>query len=351
MLRHIGSLLPYRKSTSVRLDRERSLAQAIVDTVREPLLVFDKDLRVVAASRSFYLTFRADRQETHGRLLCEIGDGQWNIPGLRAQLEKIAPDDAVLEDYEVEHAFPEIGHRIMLLNARKVFYEDNGHTTLLLAIDDVTERRAADRVLQQLLRQKELLLAEMQHRVANSLQIIASILLLKASTVQSEETRLHLHDAHKRVISVAAAQQHLLASPRGDPIAIGPYLSKLCETLAQSMIGDGRRVALAVVQQREVVERAADLEMVGAKGFFLDRKGASEQRLSLGIATLGVVQQRQVVERAADLGVVGAKGSFFDRQSADEERLGLRVAALGTIQLGEPTHTCCGVRMVRALLG
>jgi hypothetical protein len=239
----------------------------------------------------------------------------------------------------------------MLLNARKVFYEDNGHTTLLLAIDDVTERRAADRVLQQLLRQKELLLAEMQHRVANSLQIIASILLLKASTVQSEETRLHLHDAHKHVISVAAAQQHLLASPRGDPIAIGPYLSKLCETLAQSMIGDGRRVALAVVQQREVVERAADLEMVGAKGFFLDRKGASEQRLSLGIATLGVVQQRQVVERAADLGVVGAKGSFFDRQSADEERLGLRVAALGTIQLREPTHTCCGVRMVRALLG
>jgi chemotaxis protein methyltransferase CheR len=186
-------------------------------------------------------------------LLCEIGDGQWNIPGLRAQLEKIAPDDAVLEDYEVEHAFPEIGHRIMLLNARKVFYEDNGHTTLLLAIDDVTERRAADRVLQQLLRQKELLLAEMQHRVANSLQIIASILLLKASTVQSEETRLHLHDAHKRVISVAAAQQHLLASPRGDPIAIGPYLSKLCETLAQSMIGEGRGVAMEVVAKEGTV--------------------------------------------------------------------------------------------------
>src|SRR6185436_4844483 len=145
------------------------------------------------------------------------------------------------------HQFPEIGRRIMLLDARKVFYESNGHTNLLLAIDDVTERRVAERELQHLLLQKELLLEEMQHRIANSLQIIASILMLKASTVQSEETRLHLQDAHKRVISVAAVQQHLHASARGDPIAIGPYLSKLCETLAQSMIGESRPVSMEVV--------------------------------------------------------------------------------------------------------
>lgn len=156
-----------------------ALAQAVVDTVREPLLVLDKDLRVVAASRSFYLTFRVDRQETQGRMVYELGDGQWDIPALRTLLEKIVPEHAVMEGYEVEHEFPLIGRRAMFLNARKVFYEGNNHTTLLLAIEDITERRSAEREVQQLLHQKELLLEEMQHRIANSLQIIASILLFE----------------------------------------------------------------------------------------------------------------------------------------------------------------------------
>ena len=123
----------------------RALAQAIVDTVREPLLVLDKDLRVVAASRSFYLTFRASRQETQGRLLYALGDGQWDIPALRTLLEKIVPEHGVMDDYEVEHAFPIIGLRVMLLNARKVYYEGNNHTTILLAIEDITARRVSER--------------------------------------------------------------------------------------------------------------------------------------------------------------------------------------------------------------
>ena len=221
-----------------------ALAQAIVDTVREPLLVLDKELRVIAASRSFYETFQVDRQETQGRLLYTLGDGQWDIPALRSLLGKIVPDGSVLEAFEVEHEFPKIGRRIMLLNARTVISETNAHTALLLAIEDISERRETERELQHLLRQKELLLEEMQHRIANSLQIIASILLMKARTVQSEETRGHLQDAHKRVMSVAAVQQHLQASGHGEAIAVGPYLSKLCETLAQSMIGETRPVAL-----------------------------------------------------------------------------------------------------------
>ena len=229
------------------IDDARSLAQAIVDTVREPLLVLDKELRVVAASRSFYLTFRVNREETHGQLLYSLGDRQWDIPALRILLGKIVPEHAVLEDYQVEQKFPNIGHRTMLLNARKVFYEDNSHTTVLLAIEDITERKAAERELQELLRQKELLLDEMQHRIANSLQIIASIIMLKARTVQSPETRLHLEDAHKRVMSVAAVQQHLQVSGRGELIEVATYLSKLCATLAQSMIGDGGHIIIEVM--------------------------------------------------------------------------------------------------------
>ena len=91
-----------------------------------------------------------------------------------------------------------------------------------------------------------MLLEEIQHRVANSLQIIASILLIKARTVQSEETRLQLQDAHRRVLSVAAVQQHLYRSDPTQPIEIATYLTKLCETLAQSMIGDSRPISLKV---------------------------------------------------------------------------------------------------------
>lgn len=223
-----------------------ALAHAIVNTVRDPLLVLDHDLRIVAGSRAFFQTFHLVDQDVRGRMIYEIDDGQWNIPELRTILEKIAKDHATVEGYEVNRDFPRVGRRIMLLNARKVFYEQGSHTTTLLAFEDVTDRRAIEEKLQELLREKDMLLQEMQHRVANSLQIIASILLIKARTVQSEETRLQLEDAHKRVLSVAAVQQHLDAAGRGGSIEVGNYLSRLCETLAQSMIGDSRPISLKV---------------------------------------------------------------------------------------------------------
>jgi chemotaxis protein methyltransferase CheR len=185
-------------------------------------------------------------QNTVGQLFYDLGEGQWNIPALRKLLEEVIPKSHSIEAYEVEHEFPKIGRRTMLLNARQVFDESHSDTALLLAIEDVTERRAVEREKEELLRQKEVLLQEMQHRVGNSLQIIASILMLKARTVQSEETRMHLQDAHRRVMSVATVQQQLQASGLGDRIEIAPYLSKLCESLENSMIGDRRPRSLVV---------------------------------------------------------------------------------------------------------
>ena len=93
-----------------------ALAQGIVDTVREPVLVLDSELRVIAASRSFYSAFKVKPNDTQGRLLYALGDGQWDIPGLRLLLEKIVPERGVMEDYQVDHMFPDIGQRTMLLN-------------------------------------------------------------------------------------------------------------------------------------------------------------------------------------------------------------------------------------------
>jgi two-component sensor histidine kinase len=230
----------------VDLDDAHPLAQAIVDTIRDPLLVLDQRLCVVTANRAFHQTFRMNRQDIQGRPVYGLGDGQWDIPELRLLLEGVVPQHTVMEDYEVERDFPIIGRRAVLLNAREVFNQRNSRNLILLTFEDVTDRRAAEHEISKLLQQKETLLQEMQHRVANSLQIIASILLLKARTVQSEETRLHLREAHQRVMSVAAVQQQLLASSHGEPIEIGPYLSRLCEALAASMTDDSRPVLMKV---------------------------------------------------------------------------------------------------------
>src|ERR1700686_4622770 len=223
-----------------------ALARAIVDTIRDPLLVLDQELLIVAASRAFYQTFQLVDQDIRGHPIYEIEDGQWNIPELRTILETIAKDDATVEGYEVDRDFPRVGRRIMLLNARKVFYADAGHTTPL-AFEDVTDRRAVEERVQELLLEKDMLLLEMQHRVANSLQIIASILLMKARAVQSAETRLHLEDAHQRVMSVAAVQKQLYAAEATGSVEVAPYLVKLCASLAPSMIGDTRPISLKVV--------------------------------------------------------------------------------------------------------
>jgi chemotaxis protein methyltransferase CheR len=221
-----------------------ALAQSIVDTVREPILVLDKGLCVIAASRSFYSSFRVRPEDTQGRLLYTLGDGQWDIPKLRVLLEKIIPEHGVMDGYEVEHEFPDVGHRTMYLNARQVIYKAGAESTILLGIE---ERRVLEREKDRLLRQMEVMLSELKHRIANSLQIIAGIILMKASRVESEETRTHLHDAHNRVLSIAAVQAQLQASGTIGPIDMLPYLSKLCASLATSMISDSRPITIKVV--------------------------------------------------------------------------------------------------------
>jgi chemotaxis protein methyltransferase CheR len=262
-----------------------ALAQGIVDTVREPVLVLDKNLRVIAASRSFYSAFKVSPEDTNGRLLYALGDGQWDIPKLRVLLEKIIPEQGVMEGYEVEHEFLGLGSRTMCLNARQVFYEGGAGTTILLGMEDVTERRILEREKDDLLRQKDTLLEELQHRIANSLQIIASIILMKARAVRSEETRLHLEDAHKRVLSIAAVQKQLHASGASGAIEIAPYLSKLCASLAYSMIGDTRPISLKVVgeggsatssQAESLGLIVTELVMNGLKHAFPDDKAKGQ---------------------------------------------------------------------------
>lgn len=122
-------------------DESTELAESIINTVREPLLILDKDLRVVKANRSFYDYFKVNPGETIGTLIYDLGNQQWNIPKLKELLEKILPEKTTFDNYEVEHDFSTIGKRIMLLNARQIERAFGEEKIILLAIEDITERK------------------------------------------------------------------------------------------------------------------------------------------------------------------------------------------------------------------
>ena len=158
------------------------------------------------------------------------------------------------------------GPRTFLLNASKLHYEDGLGVHILLAFEDVTDRQALERQRDELIDQKDLLLEEMQHRVANSLQIIASILLLKARTVPTLEIRAHLEHAHKRVLSVAEVQRHLRPADGGQTVDIGDYLTALCAGLAASMINDDAcRISVDVVEGRATSAAAVSIGLIATE--------------------------------------------------------------------------------------
>ena len=130
--------------------RTDQIFEGIVETIREPLLVLDRDLRVVTASRSFYEFFKVKPEETVGQLIYDLGDKQWDISKLRELLEKILPQQTAFDNYEVEHDFVTIGRRTLLLNARQIEREVGKERIILLAIEDITERKKYEEKIQQM---------------------------------------------------------------------------------------------------------------------------------------------------------------------------------------------------------
>jgi two-component sensor histidine kinase len=206
-------------------------AQGMVDTVREPLLVLDRDLCIVAASRSFFEVFQVGRDETVGRHLYDLGDGQWDIPDLRHLLEAVIPKSLAVESYEVEHKFPHLGRRIMLLNARKLFHPDNNTVTLLLAIEDITEQRRAEG-------ERELRFRELEHRMKNFLAMVHA---LARQTEAEGHSGIEYRDTFLGRLE-ALVRAHDLASGQGS----GADLAMLVERALKPYLGgQGARMVAA----------------------------------------------------------------------------------------------------------
>ncbi len=175
----------------------------------------------------------------------ELGNGEWNIPALRTLLEDVIPKHTTVVGYEIDHDFPFLGMRILSVNAREI-HSAHHQKKMLLSIFDVTQERVLQAERETLIQQKDLLLKEMRHRVANSLQLIASILLLKARLTTSQESRIHLEDAHERIMSIATVQQQLEPTAKGENIVVGPCLTALCKSLSRTMRGARKSVTVEV---------------------------------------------------------------------------------------------------------
>ena len=134
-------------SCELAAEEARRYAESIVETIREPLLVLDADMKIISANRNFYRTFKVTPGETIGTFIYDLGNKQWDIPKLRELLEEILPEKQAFDDFEVAHDFQDIGHKIMLLNAHELYRKDIGAKMILLAIEDITERKRLESLL------------------------------------------------------------------------------------------------------------------------------------------------------------------------------------------------------------
>jgi signal transduction histidine kinase len=139
-----------RKRVELAVREALRYAEGIIETVREPLVVLNIDLKILSANRSFYNTFKVTPDETVGNFIYDLGDRQWDIPRLRTLFEDILPKNTKFDNFEVEHDFPIIGRKIMLLNARRIYRKDIGMQMILLAIEDITESRQREKELKKL---------------------------------------------------------------------------------------------------------------------------------------------------------------------------------------------------------
>ncbi len=207
-------------ATKISEDAAREYSESIINTIREPLIVLDQDLRVVSVSRAFYEFFKVNPEETVGQLIYDLGNKQWNIPKLRELLENILPKKATFDNYEVEHVFANIGRRIMLLNARQIQRVLGKERIILLSIEDITGRRDIENGLERAREELKALtielkraataksefLANMSHELRTPLNSINGF-----SEVLFDETFGPLNEKQKKYVNnVLTSGKHLL---------------------------------------------------------------------------------------------------------------------------------------------
>ena len=237
----------------------------LVETVREGLLVLEPDLTIRFANRAFCDTFAVTPEGTIGRKLYELGDGQWDIPELRALIEAVLPEHATIEAFEVDRVFPSIGRRVMVLNARKVTRPGNHIKQVLLAIEDVTERAKLEHERSAAHERIAALLQELGHRIKNNLQIIASMVSLEARNHKSGEGKAALERVSHRIAALGRLYAVLGKTNAVEEVDAAIYLEELCRDLigsVQKEVGKSLALKTDFDSQPLPAERAIPLGLI-----------------------------------------------------------------------------------------
>jgi two-component sensor histidine kinase len=220
-------------------DRASLLAQSIVDTVRDPIVILEHDLTVVTASRAFLNLFGNRSGDVEGRRLEDLGSGQWNVDALTKLLSRVVPDDIPLNDYLLEDEFPGLGRRMFKINARKVYRSGDHVTRLLVYFEDATKATAADR-------HRDTLAAELAHRIKNSLQIISAFVSFEIRQA-AEPCVVGYRAMQARINAVAELYDVIASSTAFGPVYMPNYLSGIASSLRSSLLGEASEIVISVV--------------------------------------------------------------------------------------------------------
>ena len=307
------------------LEVRNSLEFVLMATAREPLAILNSSLQVMAANPSYCRLFPVKFSTLLGQPFCEPSALLLGMPVLNV-LKDVLAGNGIVENLAFELDVPGAGHRRLVLSARPVSDRSYPAAAILVGLEDVSERFEAERLKLELANQQEVLLQEAHHRIANSLQIIASILLLKARSVSSEETRAHLRDVHKRLILVATVQRQLCSAGMLEEIEFGPYVAQLCQGLARSMTEGAEAVKIVTTSTAGMIK--------------------SDAAISFGL----IVTER--VLNALKHGFPDGRGGTikvdFAAEGADW-RLTVSDDGVGRKLDGDPNHTGLGTNIVEAL--
>lgn len=235
-------------------DDAPALARTIADAARAPLLILDGKRRVVAANPAFHGVFGTTPDDLAGRSVFALVRDPTSLARLRFLLDVLVPERSAIDAHEIVLE-PAAGERRTLLADVRTLSDGRDAPLTLLALEDVTALRAAEQTVHELRRQNDMLMQEARHGVAEVLETVATALRLQAGAVLSEDARLQLQAAHRRVLAIAAVHDQAEAAGQGEPVALGPYLSRLCEGLTAA--SDSRcRVTVVVAAGRATVSPA-----------------------------------------------------------------------------------------------
>jgi chemotaxis methyl-accepting protein methylase/signal transduction histidine kinase len=333
-----------KKRSADAVNEARLLAEGIVRTVREPLLVLDGQLHVQSVNDSFFKTFHVTPEETENRRLYDLGNGQWDIPSLRGLLEEVLPRDAWVVDFEVTHTFENIGERTMLLNARRM--RGKGSNEILLAIEDVTERKLAEVQIKNVnanLAQKNRELAEFVHTVSHDLKsplvTIGGMLGLLKEELQEERLVAageFIATAEETVVGMRDMIDDLLKLSRIgtvaidlQPVGLRQVAEEFVRKHAPELEDKGTAVSLelsedqpTVLADRNRLVEVLDNLMVNALKYACD---GPEPRITIGSETVGREVRLFVKDNGPGIGKQDHEKIFGLFQRLDENKEGTGV--------------------------